>query len=97
MGDDTTSQLALELGAFGTRLDKRRPPLCPELELWLLGDDVDLEVACEELGEGEAPPFWAFWWISAPAPASLGSPRAAPALRKCSPSTSIHSRAAPPN
>lgn len=52
------------LGAFGTRLDRRRPPLCPELELWLLGDEVDLEAACEELGEGEAPPFWAFCWGS---------------------------------
>lgn len=56
--------LEAHLGAFGTRLDRRRPPLCPELELWLLGDDVDLEGGCEELAEGEAPPFWAFCWGS---------------------------------
>lgn len=28
----------------------------------MLGDAVDLESACAELGEGEAPPFWAFCW-----------------------------------
>ena len=56
--------LEAQLGAFGTRLDRRRPPLCPELELWLLGDDVDLEGGCEELAEGQAPPFWAFCWGS---------------------------------
>ncbi len=56
--------LVSHLGAFGTRLDRRRPPLCPELELWLLGDDVDLEGGCEELAEGEVPPFWAFCWGS---------------------------------
>lgn len=56
------TDLEKELGAFGKRLERRRPPLCPELELWLLGDEVDLEAACDELGEGEAPPFWAFCW-----------------------------------
>ncbi len=50
------------LGAFGSRLALRRPALCPEFELWLLADDVDLEAGCAELGEGEAPPFWAFCW-----------------------------------
>jgi len=59
-----TTELEFELGAFGTRLVRRRPPLCPEIELWLLGDDVDLESACEELADGEAPPFWAFCWAS---------------------------------
>ncbi len=56
--------LEQHLGAFGTHLARRRPPLCPELELWLLGDDVDLEGGCEALAEGEAPPFWAFCWGS---------------------------------
>lgn len=56
--------LESHLGAFGTRLECRRPPLCPELKLWLLGDHVPLEAACEELTEGEAPPFWAFCWGS---------------------------------
>jgi predicted nicotinamide N-methyase len=52
------------LGAFGARLTLRRPTFCPEFELWLLGDDVDLEGGCDELAEGEAPPFWAFCWGS---------------------------------
>jgi len=56
--------LSNHLGAFGTRLDRRRPPLCPEFELWLLGEGVDLEGGCEELADGEAPPFWAFCWGS---------------------------------
>jgi predicted nicotinamide N-methyase len=58
------TDLSNHLGAFGSRLDRRRPPLCPELELWLLADGVDLEGACDELAEGEAPPFWAFCWGS---------------------------------
>lgn len=59
-----TSLLERTLGAFGTRLARRRPPLCPELELWLLGDEVDLELGCAELVDGEPPPFWAFCWGS---------------------------------
>lgn len=62
-GDPPTA-LAAGLGAFGARLALRRPPLCPEIELWLLHDDVDLEAGCQELAEGEAPPFWAFCWAS---------------------------------
>jgi predicted nicotinamide N-methyase len=58
------SELEKHLGAFGGRLERLRPPLCPEFELWLLGEDVDLEGGCEELAEGEAPPFWAFCWGS---------------------------------
>lgn len=58
------SELAVHLGAFGTHLARRHPPLCPELGLWLLADDVDLEGGCAELAEGEAPPFWAFCWGS---------------------------------
>ena len=46
--------LDAHLGAFGLRLDERRPPLCPEIALWLIGDDVDLEGGCEELADGEA-------------------------------------------
>jgi predicted nicotinamide N-methyase len=58
------ADLEARLGAFGTRLSLRRPELCPEFELWLLDNEVDLEAACEELGDGEAPPFWAFCWGS---------------------------------
>lgn len=57
-------ELQQRLGAFGARLTLRRPTLCPEFELWLLGDDVDLEAGCRALTEGEAPPFWAFCWGS---------------------------------
>jgi predicted nicotinamide N-methyase len=57
-------ELEQRLGAFGTGLALRRPTLCPELELWLLGEDVDLEGGCHALAEGEAPPFWAFCWGS---------------------------------
>ncbi len=57
-------ELEQRLGAFGSRLERRRPPLVPELELWLLGPDVDLEAGCRELAEGEPPPFWAFCWGS---------------------------------
>ncbi|MBJ18402.1 MAG: nicotinamide N-methylase [Deltaproteobacteria bacterium] len=56
--------LQAHLGAFGSHLDRRRPPLCPEFELWLFADDVDLEAGCETLAEGAAPPFWAFCWGS---------------------------------
>jgi len=56
--------LEQHLGAFGASLALRRPTLCPEFELWLLGEDVDLEGGCHALAEGEAPPFWAFCWGS---------------------------------
>ena len=60
----TPDRAALEarLGAFGARLALRRPPLCPELELWLMSESVDLEAGCQELADGEAPPYWAFCW-----------------------------------
>ena len=56
----TPHELEHCLGAFGTRLSLQRPALCPEFELWLLEDDVDLEGGCEDLTDGEAPPYWAF-------------------------------------
>ncbi|MFK7896177.1 MAG: methyltransferase [Myxococcota bacterium] len=55
-------QLEAQLGAFGAHLELRRPPLTPEFELFLLSDGVDLEASCQELADGEAPPFWAFCW-----------------------------------
>lgn len=54
--------LEARLGAFGGSLVLRRPPLCPELELWLMSESVDLEAGCRELADGEAPPYWAFCW-----------------------------------
>ena len=50
--------------AFRQALVLRRLPLCPEIRLWLLGDEVDLEAECRELHDGEAPPYWAFCWGS---------------------------------
>ncbi len=58
------ADLEARLGAFGARLELRRPPLCPELELWLMSEAVDLEAGCHELADGEAPPYWAFCWAS---------------------------------
>lgn len=48
--------------AFGRRLALRRPALCPEIALWLIAEEVDLEAACGALGESQAPPYWAFCW-----------------------------------
>ena len=63
--DPTLSDPAvLELRPFGRALTLHRLPLCPEIRLWLLGDDVDLEAECRELHELEAPPYWAFCWGS---------------------------------
>ncbi len=60
----TTAALETRLGAFGARLERQRPPLCPELELWLMSGAVDLDAGCRELADGEAPPYWAFCWAS---------------------------------
>lgn len=62
--DSPDARLEQRLGAFGARLALQRPPLCPELELWLMSGDVDLEAGCRELAQGEAPPYWAFCWGS---------------------------------
>lgn len=64
MDTHVTADLEARLGAFAARLELQRPPLCPELELWLMGESVDLEAACQELADGEAPPYWAFCWAS---------------------------------
>jgi len=52
------------LTAFGRSLEFQRPPLCPEIGLWLLDDSVDLESSCLGLGSMQAPPYWAFCWGS---------------------------------
>lgn len=62
--DEVPDELRQGVRGFGSELTLRRPPLCPEFELWLLGDDVDLERGCGDLTDGEAPPFWAFCWGS---------------------------------
>jgi predicted nicotinamide N-methyase len=47
---------------LGASLQRRRLPLCPELELWLLGDEVDLNARVKELFAIERAPYWAFCW-----------------------------------
>ena len=42
----------------------RRPPLCPEIALWLMAKEVDLEAQCAGLHAGGSPPYWAFCWGS---------------------------------
>ena len=49
---------------FGNEIALRRPPLCPEIALWLIDGQVDLEAECRGLHEGESPPYWAFCWGS---------------------------------
>jgi predicted nicotinamide N-methyase len=49
---------------LGSRLRRRTLNLCPELELWLLGDDVDLNRRVSELLSIERAPYWAFCWAS---------------------------------
>jgi predicted nicotinamide N-methyase len=46
------------------------PPLCPELRLWLLAPEVDLDVAIPELCI-EPTPYWAFCWGAGQALARL--------------------------
>jgi len=47
--------------SFGS-LEQTRIALCPDISLWLLSSEVDLERACRELAEVPAPPYWAFCW-----------------------------------
>lgn len=47
---------------FGRALSLQAPPLVPELRLWLLAEEVDLEVACAPFDDDHAPPYWAFCW-----------------------------------
>jgi predicted nicotinamide N-methyase len=49
---------------FGRALALQRPALCPEIALWLLAEDVDLEAECQALHDGEPAPYWAFCWGS---------------------------------
>lgn len=49
---------------LGARLQVRALPLCPELRLWLLGEEVDLNQRISELLQIERAPYWAFCWGS---------------------------------
>jgi predicted nicotinamide N-methyase len=50
------------LCVLGSALTVRSLPLCPELRLWLLHDDVDLGARVEDLLHGGPAPYWAFCW-----------------------------------
>jgi predicted nicotinamide N-methyase len=56
--------MALPFDLLGSVLTPRSLPLCPELRLWLLGDDVDLSTRVSELFSIETAPYWAFCWGS---------------------------------
>jgi predicted nicotinamide N-methyase len=47
---------------LGSRLSPRQLVLCPELKLWLLGDDVDLHQRVSEVFAIDTAPYWAFCW-----------------------------------
>jgi predicted nicotinamide N-methyase len=49
---------------LGSHLRPRPLPLCPELSLWLLGDEVDLSTRVSELFSIDTAPYWAFCWGS---------------------------------
>jgi predicted nicotinamide N-methyase len=47
---------------LGLGLAQQRLPACPEITLWLLQGDVDLNARCDELLNATSLPFWAFCW-----------------------------------
>lgn len=51
-----------DLCVLGSALRVRSLPLCPELQLWLLHDGVDLNARADELLHGGPAPYWAFCW-----------------------------------
>jgi predicted nicotinamide N-methyase len=58
----TNRQYVASLCVLGGALELRTLPLCPELRLWLLHDDVDLNASVPELLSGAGAPYWAFCW-----------------------------------
>lgn len=55
---------AIQRTASGQAVALQRPPLCDEIALWLIAEDVDLEAQCRQLADGAPPPYWAFCWGS---------------------------------
>lgn len=49
---------------FGASLERRGLTLCREIELWLLGDGIDLERSLPALLALDDAPYWAFAWGS---------------------------------
>ena len=57
------SALPRELAsALGNSVELQRPPLLPELQLWLISGHIDLNARCEELMRGSYAPYWAVCW-----------------------------------
>lgn len=50
------------LCVLGSALAVRSLPLCPELQLWLLRDDIDLNARAQDILDGGPAPYWAFCW-----------------------------------
>jgi predicted nicotinamide N-methyase len=53
---------ALARASAGARLALQHPPGLPELALWLVAPDVDLDETCATMAAEDAPPYWAFCW-----------------------------------
>lgn len=53
-----------QIRVFGKPLAAVSPPLCPEIRLWLLDGEVDLNAQIAPIFKGEPVPFWAFCWGS---------------------------------
>jgi predicted nicotinamide N-methyase len=51
-----------DLCVLGSALRTRELPLCPELQLWLLHDGIDLNARADELLRAGPAPYWAFCW-----------------------------------
>ncbi len=47
---------------FGQPLAAQALPLCPEIRLWLLDGQVDLNAQIDPIFKGQDIPFWAFCW-----------------------------------
>jgi predicted nicotinamide N-methyase len=62
MPDEPRLEFPANLSVLGAALILRAPPLCPELRLWLLSDEVDLNVRAQDLLDAGPAPYWAFCW-----------------------------------
>jgi len=59
-----TTPVSLPEEWLGSRLAPRTLSLCPEIRLWLLGDDVDMHQRVSEVFAIDTAPYWAFCWGS---------------------------------
>ena len=52
----------LAQAAAGAPLSLQSPPGLPELLLWLVAPEADLEETCATMAAHDSPPFWSFCW-----------------------------------